>query len=160
MPLEALRILVPVIVASTDAGKRPAPTEPEGAPRAKRANQESLPTRPSLGVIVAGSTYQTLPWFLGRVPTKGEKSTASAFARHQLVELRNGDHNTLRRYNGKSIIPVNLVDDFKRNKWVSTVCVPTRADRWNLEAKLLVDNKAPSSSNFLWKTSELKKAFA
>ena len=92
-----------------------------------------------------------LGWMLRRARTS---------ARHQLVELRNGDHNTLRRYNGKSIILAKLVDDFKRNKWVSTVCVPTRADRFNLEAKLAPDNKAPSRSDFLWETSAFKKAFA
>ena len=81
-----------------------------------------------------------LEWMLRRARTS---------ARHQLVELRNGDHNTLRRYNGKPIIPAKLVDDFKGNKWVSTACVPTRADRSSLEAKLVPDNKAPSSSNFL-----------
>ena len=92
-----------------------------------------------------------LEWMLRRARTS---------ARHQLVEPRNGDHNTWRWYSGTSIIPAKLVDDFKGNKWVSTVCVPTLADRSSLEAKLTLDNKAPSSSNFLWKTSALKKAFA
>ena len=92
-----------------------------------------------------------LEWMLRRARTS---------ARHQLVGLRNGDHNTLRWYSGKSITPAKLVDDFKGNKWVSTVCVPALADRSSLEAKLTLDNKAPSSRNFLCKTSALKEAFA
>ena len=116
--------------------------------------------RPSVSVHIAGSKYQTLPWFLGRVPTKRDKQIAQDHGHKKLVELRNGDHNTLAKYGDQSILLPNTVSLFLGHGWVHTICKPTRADRDNLQVKLVRDTKSPGSANFLWLTTSLQQAFA
>lgn len=131
----------------------------ENATPAKRSRLDGSFARPSLSVQIAGSKYQTLPWFLGRVPTWREKKIAQDHAHNKLVELRKGDNKTLEKYNGQSILLPDTFAQFLGHKWVRTICRSARA-RDNLAARLVRDAKSPESANFLWLTTSLQKAFA
>ena len=116
-------------------------------------------SKPSLSVQIAGAKYQTLPWFLGRVPTKTDKTIANEHGSRGLVELRHGNHNTPSRYHGQAILRQGCAGKFRSNEWASTTCRPTRLDRDSLEARLVPERVGPLTSNFLWRTESLRRAF-
>ena len=124
-----------------------------------------IPTRPKRKapfdvVFFDGVSYTTLPWFLGKVPVKSEKKKADACAFTNLVQLKNGNHTTLSRYIGQELLGSSSWPSFRQHKWVSTTCAPTREDRGPMQCRLISEGCFTSSSNFLYKVSDLSNAFA
>ena len=110
-------------------------------------------------VFFDGVPYATLPWFLGKVPVKSDKAKAHC-GRTNVIELRNGDHNTLKRYVGEELLESPAPQAFRQHRWVSTTCAPTRKDRGPLQCKLIPEGSCTSSSNFLYKVADLQRALA
>ena len=110
----------PAPAAFAQPARRSSPELDVPAAPAKRQRTDGGLSRPSLFVHIAGAKYQTLPWFLGSVPTKNDKQIAEGHGRRGLVELRNGDHNTLMRYDGKAILHQDAFPQFRSHRWVNT----------------------------------------
>ena len=107
-------------------------------------------------VFFDGVPYATRPWFLGKVPVKSEKAKAHRGTTN-VIELRNGDHNTLARYVGEELLESPVPQAFRQHRWVSTKCAPTRKDRGPLQCKLIPETSSTASSNVLYKVSDLQR---
>ena len=73
-----------------------------------------------------------------------------AHCRQYLVELRNGDYNTLQNYSGQFILVPNSGLRFRVNPRVNTIGTHTRKDRGVLQVRFVPEGGRRASKNFLW----------
>ena len=109
-------------------------------------------------VLIDGSKYTTLAWYLGKTPVKSQKALAAHCAADGRIQLRHGGWKTLDGHFGKEILPSSARNGFRDHRWVDTVC--RRAERFASEAlqvRLLPANGQTTSKVFLLSVAQLVK---
>ena len=138
--------------------RQPAPLQasPDGRRSVKRPRGVSNDSN-SRCVLIAGTQYTTLDWYLGHKSLKSEWQLAVNSCASKRVELRNGDSKSLVAFFGAELLDEEQKANFKQHRWVNTL----RSNRGTtLQVKLLKTEHAACAGRFLWCWGELEKCKA
>ena len=132
--------------------KRRRTTRGCGVSIAGSSKQENL-------VLIAGVSFTTLEWYLGRRAVKSAQEMANAACSDGRVDLRCGDCKNLKAFRGQEILSDSDFAAFHRHRWVEVRAPNPKPERARLQVRLLSHGQAPGA-RFLWNLSELQNCVA